>query len=192
MREDIIPFSPTANRSFESNSYSAGKTAGHYTAIIFGLLEVGVGGTGDAGAALATVGSGGILTPVTAIVATGATVAIVHGANVMDNAVKNLSSEGDKSPPAGGRGSNHLKPDQTAQGDHSTFRTDPNTGKTTNTATYKPNSRNPSGFQETKRVDIEGGGHKSSKTGQNIPSPHVHEPKVKDPRPAKQNELPKQ
>ena len=101
------------------------------------------------------------------------------------------NSEGSSSGNTG-RGSNHLKPDATAQGDHSTYRTDPNTGKTTNTATYEKNPRNPSGFQETKRVDVSGESHKHSKTGQQIPTPHVHEPKTKDPRPAIPNEIPNQ
>jgi hypothetical protein len=92
-----------------------------------------------------------------------------------------------------GRGKNHLKPDPNAKGDHSTFRTDPKTGKTTNTATYKLNEKNPkTGFDEVKGVDVVGGSHRSSKTGKEINTPHVHTPKQKDPRHAKPDELPRQ
>jgi len=79
---------------------------------------------------------------------------------------------------------NKLKPSSEATGDHSTFKKD-GKGKTTNTATYKQNPKNPSGFDEVKRVDVKGKSHNSVKT------PHVHEPK-KPVRPAKPNELPRQ
>jgi RHS repeat-associated protein len=93
-----------------------------------------------------------------------------------------------------GRGSNHLQPDQTAKGyDHSTFRTDPKTGKITTTATYQPNPKNPkTGFDETKRVDVTGKPHIHSVTKEPIPTPHVIEPKQKNPRPARPDELPRQ
>lgn len=42
-------------------------------------------------------------------------------------------------------------------------------GKITNTATYKMNPQNPSGFQEVKRVDRVGVPHNG------VPTPHVHE-----------------
>lgn len=67
-----------------------------------------------------------------------------------------------------GRGKNRLQPNPEASGDHSTFKTDID-GKITNTATYKMNPQNPSGFQEVKRVDRVGAPHNG------VPTPHVHE-----------------
>jgi hypothetical protein len=104
MREDIIPLQPSANRSFESNSYSAGKTTGHYASIVFGALEIAVGGTGDGAAALATVGSGGLGSPVTAPLAVGATALIGLGTNTVGNAIGNLNTEGSTRNPFGAKG----------------------------------------------------------------------------------------
>ena len=75
---------------------------------------------------------------------------------VKNNAVKN------------GRAKNNLAPSKEAVGDHSTFKRDKN-GNITNTATYKKNPKNPSGFQEVKRVDRVGKSHGG------ISTPHVHE-----------------
>ena len=92
-----------------------------------------------------------------------------------------------------GRGKNHLVPDPKAVGDHSTFRTDPKTGKTTNTATYKQNPQNPkTGFDEVKRVDVTGKPHIHSITKEPIPTPHVQTPKQKNPIPATADEIPRQ
>ena len=96
LREDIIPFSQSANRSFESNNYSLGKSAGHIGAAIFGVAEIIVGGTGDAGAAVGTVGSAGLASPVTVPLAVGATALMAHGVSVVANAARNLSSHGNK------------------------------------------------------------------------------------------------
>ena len=74
----------------------------------------------------------------------------------------------------GGRGSNKLAPDADAEGAHSTFKTDPQ-GKVTKYAEWKENSQNPSRFDEVKRVDVKGGSHFDKATGQDIPTPHVHE-----------------
>ncbi len=72
-----------------------------------------------------------------------------------------------------GRGANNLKPDSNAQGAHSTFKTDSNQ-KLTNHAEWQPNPKNPSGFNEVKRVDVVGGPHRNKATGQTIPTPHTH------------------
>jgi hypothetical protein len=187
--EDTVPLTPSANRRFESNSYEFGKTAGHYGSIAIGLLEIGNGLQAAGGSAAVAVESGGILTiPAVAGAALGLAEAAL-GVNTVKNAVTNLNSSGNNP----GRGKNHLQPDKTAQGDHSTFRTDPKSGKTTNTATYKENARNPkTGFTETKRVDVTGKAHVNSKTKELIKTPHVIEPKQKNPRPARQDELPRQ
>lgn len=70
---------------------------------------------------------------------------------------------------------NKLKPDSNAQGDHSTFKKEAD-GNITNTATYKQNSKNPTGFDEVKKVDVKGSSHKDS-SGKEVKNPHVHEPK---------------
>ncbi|WP_376786627.1 MULTISPECIES: RHS repeat protein [Sphingobacterium] len=88
-----------------------------------------------------------------------------------------------------GRGDNHLKPDSEAGGDHSSFRRDPNTGDITNSTTYEKNQKNPSGFQETKRVDVVGEPHYDKEAREHIPTPHVREGKRT--RPAREDELPK-
>lgn len=105
------------------------------------------------------------------------------GSMLMSNASKNLSnaSEGKATNT---KSDNKLKPNSGANGDHSSLKRDKN-GKISNTATYKRNDKNPSGFDEVKRVDISGKAHNGVKT------PHVHEPK-KNVRPAKKDDLPNQ
>lgn len=161
-----------------------------------GLISIG-GGAMVAGEALAatgavaTVTSGGTASPVSVPVAgAGVTLtevgAVAAGAGVlmMGNASQNQSKGYERGK--SGRGTNHLKPSQEATGDHSTFRTGSD-GKITNTATYKVNTKNPTGFDEVKRVDIKGGSHKN-KEGIEISTPHVHE--GKNVRPARNDELP--
>jgi RHS repeat-associated protein len=77
-----------------------------------------------------------------------------------------------------GRGSNNRKPDPQATGDHTV--SDAN-GSTT----YVKNDRNPSGFQEAKRVDVVGSDHGG------VPTPHVHIPGQKLPTPATPQDIPK-
>ena len=125
LREDIIPFSQSANRSFESNNYSLGKSAGHIGAAIFGVAEIIVGGTGDAGAAVGTVGSAGLATPVTAPLAIGATALIGHGLSVVGKAVSNLNSSGEKTHQT------YTKPDKNGG--------KPYSGKTSGTGTPEEN-----------------------------------------------------
>ena len=82
-----------------------------------------------------------------------------------------------------------LEPDQNAGGNHSALKRNKD-GKITGTATYKKNPKNPTGFDEEKRVDVEGKAHFDKKSGKEIPTPHVKEGKKV--RPAKKEELPKQ
>ena len=85
----------------------------------------------------------------------------------------------------GGRGKNRLAPDPSAQGPHSTFKRDPNGGKVTGHAEWQPNPRNPSGFDQAKRVDTQYG---SSHSHGGTATPHVHEGgRI---RPANPDELP--
>ncbi|MBB6238972.1 RHS repeat-associated protein, partial [Pedobacter sp. AK013] len=84
---------------------------------------------------------------------------------------------------------NKLEPDKDAEGDHSALKRDKD-GKITGTATYERNTKNPTGWDEKKRVDVEGKPHYDKKSGKSIPTPHVKE--GKNVRPAKPDELPKQ
>lgn len=88
-----------------------------------------------------------------------------------------------------GRAKNKLGPNTAAVGPHSTFKTD-SKGNVTNTATYSVNPKNPSGYQEVKRVDVTGSAHHNP-DGTKVPTPHVSEAGVKGVRPARQDELPR-
>jgi Bacterial toxin 24 len=89
-----------------------------------------------------------------------------------------------------GRSKNRLSPDDNAEGEHTTFKRAQD-GTITNYATYKPESRNPSGFQEQKRVDLSGASHYDKSTGTDVPTPHVEETGEKGVRPASPEEIPK-
>ncbi|MBN3526436.1 polymorphic toxin-type HINT domain-containing protein [Paenibacillus apiarius] len=88
-----------------------------------------------------------------------------------------------------GRGTNNLKPDNSAAGAHTTFKRDSN-GNVTNYSTYKPqtNPNNPNKWEQVKRYDGvgKGDGHFNKVTGQKVREPHVHDPKtpggVREPR----------
>ena len=163
-----------------------------------GLLDMGAGTTGLTASATVTAASGGLsieVTGPTAVASAGliglGAVETLIGGNMAVNARDNMkdgnssSNSSDSSSGNTGRGKNNLKPNEDAKGDHSSFRTDKN-GKTTNYSTYTKNSKNPSGFQETKRVDVTGKPHG------NVPTPHVKEPGSKQVRPATKDELPRQ
>ncbi|MFO0509281.1 MAG: polymorphic toxin type 24 domain-containing protein [Gammaproteobacteria bacterium] len=89
-----------------------------------------------------------------------------------------------------GRGGNRLKPVAAAEGSHSTFKRGKD-GNISNYAEYRPNPRNPSGFDEVKRVDLEGSPH-TNPDGTIIQTPHVKErgEREKGVRPARQDEIP--
>ena len=76
-----------------------------------------------------------------------------------------------------GRGKNNIKPDTNAQGSHSVYKYDPNTGKITNYKTYEPNPKNPSGFDEIIGYDGVGKPHVNKATGESL-MPHVHDKTV--------------
>lgn len=91
-------------------------------------------------------------------------------------------------PTGGGRGANNLKPDPKAEGPHSTFKRGED-GKVSGHAEFQPNDKNPSGFDQTKRVDVTGKPH-TNRDGTSVPTPHVHEKGTKDVRPARPDEIP--
>ena len=72
------------------------------------------------------------------------------------------------------RGKNHLVPDPKAEGSHTTFRRSQD-GEISNFTEWKDNPRNPTGFDEAKRVDMTGGSHWNSQLKQDVPTPHVHD-----------------
>ena len=80
------------------------------------------------------------------------------------------------------RSTKKLKPDSNAQGAHSTFKRGPN-GTVEHYATYKPNPKNPTGFDEVLRYDGVGKSHGG------VPTPHIHEHNIV--RPANPWEIPK-
>jgi hypothetical protein len=78
--------------------------------------------------------------------------------------------------PKVGRGGNKLKPVKEAAGPHSTFKRNQQ-GKVSGHAEWKPNSKNPSGFDQVKRTDTQYGNphtHRNKVTGENVPTPHTH------------------
>jgi len=68
------------------------------------------------------------------------------------------------------RGANRLRPNPQATGPHTTFRRD-SQGNVTHYAEYTPNPRNPTGFDEVKRVDTQ---YANPHAHGNVPTPHVH------------------
>jgi hypothetical protein len=105
--------------------------------------------------------------------------------------VFDLASDGAIAAREGGRGANRLKPDPKATGPHSTWKTDAD-GNIAGHTEWTPNAQNPSGFDEVKRVDLQGGPHYNKATGQDVPAPHAHEKGIPgNVRPARPDEIPK-
>lgn len=69
---------------------------------------------------------------------------------------------------------NRLKPDNDASGNHTTFLEDA-AGFIAKYATWIVNLLNPTKFDESKRVDLEGDEHFNKITGKYIDTPHVHD-----------------
>jgi len=76
-----------------------------------------------------------------------------------------------------GRSKNKLRPDPNAQGDHTTFKRNPDTGEVTNYETWRSNPKNPTGFDSAKRYDGIGDSHFNPVTQENL-IPHVHDKTV--------------
>jgi RHS repeat-associated protein len=87
-----------------------------------------------------------------------------------------------------GRGGTKLRPDSAADGSHSTFKRNAD-GQITGYAEWTPNPRNPSGFDQAKRVDTQ---YASPHTDRGVPTPHTHGKDIPGGvRPATPDELPK-
>jgi RHS repeat-associated protein len=151
----------------------AGQKVGDAISIVIGTVETTVGGVATAATVAATPTTAGtslVVTPEAAAIA-------VHGIAVTTVASRNLTNptKVDVKQTGEGRGSNNRKPDSEATGDHSV-------SNSRGSTTYNKNDKNPSGFQEVKRVDKVGATHN------NVPTPHVHE--GKNVRPATNKEIP--
>ena len=168
-----------------------GISGGGVAVVVAGGTTASTGVGAPAGAGIATVGG---------VAITVGKASVIGGVYLMGNTASNASEGYDRGASSsaksvgdngsrGGKGSNHLKPNPDATGNYSSFRRGSD-GKITNTTTYKQNPKNPSGFDEVKRVDKVGASHKN-KSGQEIPTPHVHDKAIKDVRPARLDELPK-
>ena len=68
---------------------------------------------------------------------------------------------------------NKAQPHPDAEGPHTTWKKDPQTGKITRHETYNPNPRNPTGFDKVQSTDLKGAPHVNKKTGEAIPTPHT-------------------
>ena len=180
----------------DPSDFNDGLTVGDVASVAIGAANIAGGQSLSSGGQVAVAGSAVGLVPSggtsavpllggAAAVATGETMK-VHGAMMVVSGSKNLAEGKGKlqENKTGTKSDNKLKPSSEATGDHSSFKTD-GSGKITNTATYKQNPKNPSGFDEAKRVDVTG------KADNGVKTPHVHEPKQKV-RPARPDELPRQ
>ena len=135
-----------------------------------------ISGTVSAVAGVVTTNGGAVLAATTGWTgvgaAAGATVS-VYGAGV---AASGAVTAAESSYMFAERSKNKLQSDSNAQGDHSTFKQDPNTGEVTNYNTYKENPQNPNGYDMDKRYDGTGAAHRNKVTGENVETPHVHDP----------------
>ncbi|MBX7126478.1 MAG: hypothetical protein K1X47_12360, partial [Cyclobacteriaceae bacterium] len=168
----------------DAKDFNTGQDGGDVFSIVSGIMEAETGTGLTTGGTVVTVGTGGLGSEVgvpaaatgLALTAHGA-VTTLAGANNLVNQKGRLNAEGKNNQGSGeGRGKNNRKPDSDATGDHTVSN---DRGSTT----YQKNEKNPSGFQEVKRVDTKG------KADNGVPTPHVHENgKV---RPARPDEIPK-
>jgi RHS repeat-associated protein len=150
----------------DKKAVATGQAVGDAISIFTGVVELVGSGTAE----LVTFGAA---SPVAIPLA-------LHGGSTALMGVKNLSQSVERANMQGsgqGRGKNSRKPDPEATGDHTVS---DNRGATT----YKTNDKNPSGFDEVKRVDTKGRDHKG------VPTPHVVE-RGKPVRPATIDEIPK-
>jgi hypothetical protein len=93
-----------------------------------------------------------------------------------------------------GGGRMKLGPNPQARGPHTVFRRDPTTKKVSHYETFERqgNPRNPAPWESIKRVDVVGKPHFNKRTGEHVPTPHVHEKGAPGGvRPARPEELPK-
>jgi hypothetical protein len=86
---------------------------------------------------------------------------------------------------------NRLSPISGAEGAHTTWKTDPQTGAITRHQTWTANTRNPTGFDSKQSTDLTGKAHVNSLTGQPEPTPHTQGKDIPGGvRPATPDEIP--
>ena len=101
-----------------------------------------------------------------------------------DQTTKNIIKQGGKRK--------QVKPHPDATGAHTTWKSNPQTGKITRHETYRPNPKNPSGFDKVKSTDLTGAPHVNKSTGASVPTPHTQGKGIPGGvRPATPNEIPR-
>ena len=84
-----------------------------------------------------------------------------------------------------------VKPIKDANGPHTTWKTDPQTGQITRHETWNPNPRNPTGWDKVQSTDLKGAPHINKQTGEAIPTPHTQGKGIPGGvRPASPSEIP--
>jgi len=186
---------PSAPPGGNAVAYYAGRIAGN-AATAVGGGKAAIGGAGATVAVSAT-GVGVVAAPATAAVAVGGAAVAGSAAWSMGGNINNLvmsvgNQGGGNQPPAkGGRGSNNLRPDPNATGDHTTFRRDAS-GNITHHETWRTNPQNPSGFDSGSSFHGTGKGHFNKVTEQRVGTPHVHDSSTPGGiRPATPDEIPR-
>ena len=85
-----------------------------------------------------------------------------------------------------------VEPLENADGPHTTWKADPQTGEITRHETWTPNPRNPKGWDSVQSTDMRGAPHVNKQTGQTVPTPHTQGKHIPGGvRPATANEIPK-
>ena len=183
---------PTTYVPEDESDYYAGRVVGDGISLAASIMEISSGiqmiGNAWSNAGGAIVMSNGTLIPQGVAIAVAGTAAgvttVAYGAITASVAAANLGSDLDDFAGAceaksgqkenTGRAKNKLNPNPDAKGDHTAFKRDPVTGKITNYATYKPNPRNPHGYDLVIAYDGVGTPHHNKVTGKKL-MPHVHD-----------------
>ncbi len=84
--------------------------------------------------------------------------------------------ENEPDPNKKGKHKNNIRPHEGADDSHVVYKKDPETGEITNYKYYEKNPRNPSGFDEKFGYDKTGASHTNKATGEDVQTPHVHDP----------------
>ncbi|WP_238395711.1 RHS repeat-associated core domain-containing protein [Pontibacter pudoricolor] len=178
-----------------NSSVAAGQRVGDYISAVQGVVETAAGVVLTGGSGVVTISTGGAASPVTVPVGVAGVAVAAHGASVTGTAMANILKGTDENGRVNAtKGKNHLEPDKSASGPHSTFKRDGDTGPVKKHAEYSPNTKNPTGFDEVQRTDLnlKGAPHTNKKTGTSVPTPHTQGKNIPGGvRPATPQEMPK-
>ena len=178
--------------TWNSGAEGQGKIVGNI------LIAVGTAGAGAAGTGAEVVDTVAAAGRVAQVAEDAAQVAEKVAVQAERTVLKEAGGESVKDAATSGPPSSRLQPHPDAQGAHTSFKVDPQTGKVTKYETYQPqtNPQNPNPWESVKRVDTQHGephSHFNKATQTDVPTPHVHEPTTPGKvRPAKPDELPDQ